>query len=113
MKKAFVLVTLLMIAFIANARQKPVAVLVDDEFNPWFDGAVQKTGPVDNSRSTAPLPSKMDQIDPDSTVYKPTKLIFKYTRPEGHLYPTKRVIKRLFPIPRKMEKISDEFDLKR
>ena len=113
MKKAFIPIILLFAAFIAEARQKPVVILLEDEFNPWFDEPVQKTGPIDNSHSTVPLPSKMDLIDPNSTEYKPTKLIFKNTRPEGHAYPTKRIIKRLFNIPEKMEKISNDFDLKR
>lgn len=113
MKKALVFLTLFVIALIADARQKPVTVLVDEEWNPWFDEPVRKLGPVDNSRSTVPLASKMDKIEPNSTEYRPTNLIFNNTRPEGHAYPTKKIIKQVFHIPEKMEKISDEFDLKR
>lgn len=113
MKKAIVSILLLVVAFAADARRKPVAILAEDEFNPWFGEPVQKLGPVDNSRSTVPLPSKMDKIEPDSTEYKETKQVFSQTRPEGHAYPTKKVIRKVLHIPEKMEKISNEFDLKR
>ena len=104
MKRVFFPIALLMIAFIAEARQKPAVIFVDDEFNPWFGESLQKLGLIDNSRSTGPLPSKMDMIDPNSTEYRPTELVFKTTRPEGHAYPTKNVIRRVFKIPEKWKR---------
>ena len=116
MKKLSILAVFFAVVFHADAKRKPVEILLEDEFNPWFqyDEPVQKlTGPVDNSHSTIPLPSKMDRIDPDSTVYKPTKLVFKHTRPKSIPIPTKKAIKDMLVVPQKLEKMSDEFDLKR
>jgi hypothetical protein len=115
MKKLSILAVFFAVVFHADAKRKPVEVFLEDEFNPWFqyDEPVRKLGPVDNSHSTIPLPSKMDRIDPDSTVYKPTKLVFKNTRPNSIPIPTKKVIKKMLFVPRKLEKMSDEFDLKR
>lgn len=115
MKKIIVLLMFFAVVFHADARRKPVAILLEDEFNPWFqyDEPVRKLGPVDNSHSTIPLPSKMDRIDPNSTEYKPTKQIFYHTRPNSIPIPTKIAIKRMLVVPQKLEKISDEFDLKR
>ena len=115
MKKLFIPAVFLAVVFHADAKRKPVEVLLEDEFNPWFqyDEPVRKLGPVDNSRSTIPLPSKMDKIDPNSTEYKPTELVFMHTRPNSIPIPTKKVIKKMLVVPQKMEKMSDEFDLKR
>ena len=113
MKKAIVSILLLVVAFAADARRKPVVILSEGDFNPWFDEPVEKLGPSDNSRSAVPLPSKMDKIEPDSTKYKQTEQVFMQTRPEGHAYPTKKVIRRVLHIPEKMDKISNDFDLKR
>ncbi len=115
MKKLSILAVFLAVVFHAEAKRKPVEILLEDEFNPWFqyDEPVQKLGPIDNSHSTTPLPSKMDKIDPNSTEYQPTELVFMHTRPNSIPIPTKKVIKKMLFVPRKLEKMSDEFDLKR
>ena len=115
MKKLFIPAVFFAVVFHADAKRKPVEILLEDEFNPWFqyEEPVQKLGPIDNSRSTIPLPSKMDKIDPNSTEYKPTELVFMHTRPNSIPIPTKKVIKKMLVVPQKLEKMSDEFDLKR
>ncbi len=115
MKKLLIPAVFFAVVFPADANRQPVEVLLEDEFNPWFqyEEPVRKLGPVDNSRSTIPLPSKMDKIDPNSTEYQPTELVFMHTRPNSIPIPTKKVIKKMLFVPQKLEKMSDEFDLKR
>ena len=115
MKKLLIPAVFFAVVFHADAKRKPVEILLEEEFNPWFqyEEPVQKLGPIDNSHSTIPLPSKMDKIDPNSTEYKPTELVFMHTRPNSIPIPTKKVIKKMLFVPQKMEKMSDEFDLKR
>ena len=115
MKRLVILTVFFAVVFNADARKKPDEVLLDVELNPWFlfDEPVQKLGPVDNSHSTVPLQSKMDKIDPNSTEYKPTKLVFNQTAPDHIPIPTRKVAKKVLVVPKKIEKMSDDFDLKR
>ena len=114
MKKLFVLISLFPLALAVEAKKKADPVLLDEEFNPWF----QYEEPVPKvqmyrTHSTTPLPSKMDVIKTDSSEYTPTEKVFGTTRPKHIPIPTKKVIKQLFTIDPKIEHMSTPVDLKR
>ena len=114
MKKLFVLISFFALALTVEAKKKADPVLLDEEFNPWF----QYEEPVPKvqmyrTHSTTPLPSKMDVIKSDSAEYTPTEKVFGTTRPKHIPIPTKKVIKRLFTIDQKIEHMSTPVDLKR
>lgn len=115
MKKIFVFVTLFVLAFTVEAKRKADQVLLDDEFNPWFlyDEPVKKVGLQDNSHKTTSIATKMDKIDPNSTKYTPSGERFLEVAPETIPIPTRKVIKRMFPIKRKIEHMSTGVDMKR
>ena len=94
MKKILVFVSLFVLAFTAEAKRKAERLLLDDEFNPWFrhEGPVEKVEMLfDNSPSTAKLPSKMDKIEPNSSEYEPSGMVFKRIRPQSYSYSPKRI----------------------
>ena len=114
MKKVFVLISFFTLALTVEAKRKADPVLLDEEFNPWF----QYEEPVPKvqmyrTHSTTPLPSKMDVIKSDSAEYTPTEKVFGTTRPKHIPIPTKKVIKQLFTIDQKIEHMSTPADLKR
>lgn len=116
MKKIPVFVTLFVLALTADAKRKAEKLLLDDEFNPRLqhEGPVEKVDTLfDNSPSTAKLPSKMDKIEPNSSEYEPSGMVFKRIRP-NHIYiPRKEFIYYNFVVPKKIEHKPTEVDLKR
>ena len=116
MKKILVFVSLFVLAFTAEAKRKAERLLLDDEFNPWFrhEGPVEKVEMLfDNSPSTAKLPSKMDKIEPNSSEYEPSGMVFKRIRPNHIHIPRKEFIFFNFVVPEKIEHKPAEMDLKR
>lgn len=116
MKKILFFITLLVFAFTAEAKRKAEKIILDSEFNPWFqyEGPLEKVSNlVDNSHSTAKLPSKMDKIEPNSNVYEPSKMVFRRIRPAHVHIPLKEFIEAYFVVPKKIEHMPTEVDLKR
>ena len=114
MKKLFVLISFFTLALAVEAKKKADPVLLDEEFNPWFqyEEPVPKVS-MYRTHSTTPLPSKMDVIKSDSAEYTPTEKVFMTTRPKHIPFPTKKVIKQMFTIDQKIEHMSTPVDLKR
>ena len=114
MKKSFVLSPFFTLVLTVEAKRKADSVLLDEEFNPWFqyEEPVPKVS-MYRRHSTTPLASKMDVINPDSTEYTPTQKVFGTTRPNHIPIPTKGAIKRFLTITPKIEHMSTPADLKR
>ena len=113
-KKFFVLISFFSLALTVEAKRKADPVLLDEEFNPWF----QYEEPLPKVQmyrrhSTTPLASKMDVIQPDSAEYTPTRKVFGTTRPKHIPIPTKGAVKRLLTINPKIEHMPTPADLKR
>ena len=114
MKKIFVLISFFTLVFTVEAKKKADPVLLDEDFNPWF----QYEEPVPKvqmyrTHSTTPLASKMDVIESDSAEYTPTEKVFGTTRPKHIPIPTRKAIKQLLTIDQKIEHMSTTADLKR
>ena len=114
MKKLFVLISFFTLALAVEAKRKADTVLLDEEFNPWFqyEEPLPKVS-MYRRHSTTPLASKMDIINPDSAEYTPTKKVFGTTRPNHIPIPTKRAIRQFLTINPKIEHMSTPVDLKR
>ena len=114
MKKSFVLISFFTLVLTVEAKRKADSVLLDEEFNPWFqyEETVPKVS-MYRRHSTTPLASKMDVIHPDSAKYTPSKEVFGTTRPNHIPIPTKGAIKRFLTIAPKIEHMSTPVDLKR
>ena len=114
MKKLFVLISFFTLALAVEAKRKADSVLLDEEFNPWFqyEEPVPKVS-MYRRHSTTPLASKMDVVNPDSAEYTPTKEVFGTTRPNHIPIPTKRAVKQFLTIDPKIEHMSTPADLKR
>ena len=118
MKKLLILIALFALALAVEAKRKAEPVLLDEEFNPWFqyEEPVQKINLFQYNlehSAKAKLDSKMDVIDPNSTKYTPVWIIFSRVKPKTIPIPTKRVIKEQLVVPTKIEHLPTDVDLKR
>lgn len=116
MKKILVFVTLFDFVFVAEAKRKAEKILLDNEFNLWFqyDGPVERVEILfDNSHSTAKLSSKIDKIEPNLSEYEPSDKVFRRIRPNNVYIPRKEFIEYNFTVPEKIEHKPTEVDLKR
>ena len=118
MKKLLILIALFALALAVEAKRKADPVLLDDDFNPWFqyEEPVQKLDLFQENLKNMEkkkLDSKMDVIDPNSTKYTPVWIIFSRVKPKTIPIPTKRVIKEQLVVPTKIEHLPTDVDLKR
>ena len=116
MKKLLILIALFALALAVEAKRKAEPVLLDEEFNPWFNEPVQKLDLFQENLKNMEkkkLDSKMDVIDPNSTKYTPVWIIFSRVKPKTIPIPTKRVIKEQLVVPTKIEHLPTDVDLKR